>query len=1196
MAAAPSWRAQLAAAVHAPSFIPDATRGHFDRAFDALCAPAEVGRPWSLTDLAPLPVSGQSDAADAALARGCVSDLRQLDAHNYSGHFSTLLRSEWAASREASARNDLHNVTLDVQVVSRGRGWRQGEYELLADLDLPGLLEGRPHLEIGSIVRLRPEAGQHLIFRPFEIEAVVRAVIPTRGRATLSLPAYAASRACIECADEARSMGPAAWDSPLPPPSHTYSCGHFVVCHVHALAEPKPGWPKTCPLCGMTSPVRNAKVTLGSDRLPAHLAGAATHTLSGLWLTRAAGGGGAAPAVPAFEHLKSSPRSLAFETWLELLRSTSWRLRFEEDRAFGLLLAMQRANRVALLPASEVGMPATMEMPVFMLKLRERLSMGLGPFLHVAASHAMFLEAISSRFDNLPSRLFPTIEGALAFHSDLAGGAQRTDCILFSVVALAALSHVLQADCGPRMDPSAVKRRLVELEAQEHCVAESSPLDRGAVYAAVTGSLAAGPARDATVFHMRQLVRPVRSFFDERLNTAQREFTNAFVHGAHGRVPYLLTGPAGCGKTHSLAEVISQLLTRAAVGPDRLGGGLGAQSHGRYGRILLVGPSDEAVDVVMSLWVRKEGRAMQQAEGCAGIACVPASRLDTTEMEAAAVRLNSPSRPLATFANRPELLPYALTAADSSNTPGIESFIFPPEAVLRRCLLVACTLDVASLLPSLGLGRGSFSHIIVDEASQAMETSTLAAIELAGPCTRVCLAGDPRQLGPHVWGPGAREYGLAVSLQERLGAGTWTGAALASQEAQSASAHMGDSLYRGRSRSVYTDYRSELRSGEWLVRRGEQRWIHAPAPAPAPPVLPRAVGAALPSSLAAAVPAPAPYAPDPIDSLFETVLTVNYRSHQQLLDLPSRLFYSRSPLVSHAPTARASACLGFSLLEAAGVAGPFPMLVVGVDGEVEDASMGGGGLQSADPGGSYFNVAECEAVAWLIRALLNESELSAGAYPFEPRMLFRSSTGLIQQFPPNEPVERARGTPPFSPSQLDIAVLCPYRRQVLEMRKVLRAAGLNDINVGEPFNLQGADKPIIIVSTVLSKAFGASLLAHHKARGSRVTHGNSKLGLLLNDPSFNVAITRPEALLIAVGHAPTWVAEGGNWLELMRTAAAHGSFVGMGSGTHCAVRLPTLPGPSAPLFSPTSRDALQRREEGGPGEALLPEDLLGGGA
>jgi superfamily I DNA and/or RNA helicase len=68
-----------------------------------------------------------------------------------------------------------------------------------------------------------------------------------------------------------------------------------------------------------------------------------------------------------------------------------------------------------------------------------------------------------------------------------------------------------------------------------------------------------------------------------------------------------------------------------------------------------------------------------------------------------------------------------------------------------------------------GKGAGVFSHIVIDEAGQATEPDTLAAVSrLLRPGGRLVLAGDPEQLGPVLRSRVAARFGLATSMLERL--------------------------------------------------------------------------------------------------------------------------------------------------------------------------------------------------------------------------------------------------------------------------------------------------------------------------------------------------------------------------------------------------------------------------------------------
>ena len=60
------------------------------------------------------------------------------------------------------------------------------------------------------------------------------------------------------------------------------------------------------------------------------------------------------------------------------------------------------------------------------------------------------------------------------------------------------------------------------------------------------------------------------------------------------------------------------------------------------------------------------------------------------------------------------------------------------------------------------------THIIVDEAAQALECEVLTCLSLASMDTRLILAGDQMQLAPEVYSDLAKERGLDVSLLERI--------------------------------------------------------------------------------------------------------------------------------------------------------------------------------------------------------------------------------------------------------------------------------------------------------------------------------------------------------------------------------------------------------------------------------------------
>lgn len=96
-------------------------------------------------------------------------------------------------------------------------------------------------------------------------------------------------------------------------------------------------------------------------------------------------------------------------------------------------------------------------------------------------------------------------------------------------------------------------------------------------------------------------------------------------------------------------------------------------------------------------------------------------------------------------------------------------FGLPPLSVLKRYRVFVSTTVSVSVMHSLGVPAGHFTHIFIDEAGQATEPEAFIGIRmLVGEKTNVILSGDPLQLGPIVRSNVARAFGLEVSYLERL--------------------------------------------------------------------------------------------------------------------------------------------------------------------------------------------------------------------------------------------------------------------------------------------------------------------------------------------------------------------------------------------------------------------------------------------
>lgn len=114
-----------------------------------------------------------------------------------------------------------------------------------------------------------------------------------------------------------------------------------------------------------------------------------------------------------------------------------------------------------------------------------------------------------------------------------------------------------------------------------------------------------------------------------------------------------------------------------------------------------------------------------------------------------------------------EKVPDELKDFSYANPEGYMSV--PPMDKMKRFRVIVTTAVSASATHSIGMPRGHFSHIFIDEAGQATEPEAFVSIKLmADPKTNIILSGDPKQLGPLIRSGVARNLGFETSYLERL--------------------------------------------------------------------------------------------------------------------------------------------------------------------------------------------------------------------------------------------------------------------------------------------------------------------------------------------------------------------------------------------------------------------------------------------
>ncbi|TBU29420.1 P-loop containing nucleoside triphosphate hydrolase protein [Dichomitus squalens] len=200
-------------------------------------------------------------------------------------------------------------------------------------------------------------------------------------------------------------------------------------------------------------------------------------------------------------------------------------------------------------------------------------------------------------------------------------------------------------------------------------------------------------------------------------NPAQTLAVKSILQLRPGAAPFVVFGPPGTGKTVTDVEAILQILDRD-----------------KDAKILACAPSNSAADII-------------------------ALRLSATFTTAEMFRANAPSRDPRSVPEALELYTLHLTYR----------YGFPPLEDLKKFRVIVSTCGNASFAYNVGIERGHFSYIFVDEAGQATEPEVLTAVKtMSSKDTRIVLSGDPKQLGPIIRSSIAREQGLGVSYMERL--------------------------------------------------------------------------------------------------------------------------------------------------------------------------------------------------------------------------------------------------------------------------------------------------------------------------------------------------------------------------------------------------------------------------------------------
>jgi len=206
--------------------------------------------------------------------------------------------------------------------------------------------------------------------------------------------------------------------------------------------------------------------------------------------------------------------------------------------------------------------------------------------------------------------------------------------------------------------------------------------------------------------------------FNMQLNERQITAVSRIVMGCGRPMPYVLFGPPGTGKTVTVVESILQIFM-----------------YIKNSRVLICAPSNSAADLITE---RLHNSSLVQQSDM--------------------IRINAFKR----SKNKKQGIPEAILLYCSKEEDDTVTLCS------RRIVITTC--NKAASLYDKSLKVGHFTHVVVDEAGQATEPECLIPLGFVAGCNnaQIVLAGDPFQLGAVLRSDVAGDFGLKVSLLERL--------------------------------------------------------------------------------------------------------------------------------------------------------------------------------------------------------------------------------------------------------------------------------------------------------------------------------------------------------------------------------------------------------------------------------------------
>ncbi|KAF9421476.1 hypothetical protein HW555_002691 [Spodoptera exigua] len=247
------------------------------------------------------------------------------------------------------------------------------------------------------------------------------------------------------------------------------------------------------------------------------------------------------------------------------------------------------------------------------------------------------------------------------------------------------------------------------------------------------------------LFPSRLLCRPPQvpldkvnnlQWFNKNLNYYQKKAVTNILIGECRPMPYCIYGPPGTGKTVTVVETLLQIITLI---PDS--------------RILVATPSNSAANLITE-------RLLQYRKlFSSSIIRLIANYMVDSE--------NIPDvvKPYCAVVN------IARENTSRSNHAVVQSGINMnvPSSYVGRYRVTIGTCNCLGTLALMELHKGHYTHVIVDEAGQAIEPEIMIPMTFINKDSgQIILSGDPMQLGPIVLSGYCKEFGMDKSYLSRL--------------------------------------------------------------------------------------------------------------------------------------------------------------------------------------------------------------------------------------------------------------------------------------------------------------------------------------------------------------------------------------------------------------------------------------------